>query len=231
MTSDIVDRGGLSAPVEVEERASIKLWHRLYGKYVAPRFRGQRMALFQRLMQVSDRERIIDLGGAEDTWKMIAAEPSVTMVNLWGEAYRHSRFVYEIGDACDLGHGDKSFDIAFSNSVIEHVGDWERQRRFAAEIRRVAPRYFVQTPNRYFPIEPHYMCLGIQFLPTTIFKKLLPWLSLWGLTIRPSREEIDASVAEIRLLTKDEMRELFPDAEIIEEKFLGMTKSIVAVRR
>ncbi len=67
-------------------------------------------------------------------------------------------------DGTQLPFGDREFDIAFSNSVIEHVPP-ELQAAFAAEVSRVADRYFVQTPNRYFPIEPHYQLPLFQFLP------------------------------------------------------------------
>jgi len=50
---------------------------------------------------------------------------------------------------------DGEFDLVFSNSVIEHVGDFERMRQFVHEARRVAKSYWIQTPSKWFPIEPH----------------------------------------------------------------------------
>jgi hypothetical protein len=219
-----------TGPVEVEERASIKAWHAFYRRYVAPRFRKGRMALFTRTLPVTDETRIIDFGGAATTWEMIDTKPLVTMVNLWGTAYRNGRFTYLITDACNVDAPDNTYDIAFSNSVIEHVGDYARQRAFAGEVRRIAPKYFVQTPYRYFPIEPHYMCLGLHFLPKPIFKRLVRWFSLWGLTVKPSPAEIEAAIADIKLLTVRQMRELFPDARIVRERLLFLTKSIIAIK-
>ena len=188
------------------------------------------MALFSRVLPVNDTTRIVDLGGAKSTWERIDAEPQVTMINTQGTPYKNGRFTFIIRDACSVDITDGSFDIAFSNSVIEHVGDFSRQKEFADTIRRIAPRYFVQTPYRYFPIEPHFMCLGIQFLPKPIFKRIVRWLSLWGIAVGPTQTEIDHLVDEIRLLTVREMRELFPDAQIVKERFLLFTKSIIAVR-
>jgi Methyltransferase domain len=216
--------------VDIEKQERIKAWHRFYYRYIAPRFRNRRMALFSRVLSVNDTTRIVDLGGAESTWERINAEPQVTMINTQGTPYKNGRFTFIIGDACSVNVTDDSFDVAFSNSVIEHVGNFSRQKEFADTVRRIAPRYFVQTPYRYFPIEPHFMCLGIQFLPKPIFKKIVRWLTLWGLTVKPNQAEIDALVDEIRLLTVREMRELFPDAQIVKERFLLFTKSIIAIR-
>jgi hypothetical protein len=91
----------------------------------------------------------------------------VTLLNVFGEAPwpLPPGMTYVCGSALGLPFDDNAFDVAYSNSVIEHVRTWENQVRFAAEIRRVAPRYYVQTPNAAFPIEPHVMGLGIQWLP------------------------------------------------------------------
>jgi methyltransferase family protein len=54
-----------------------------------------------------------------------------------------------------LPFADKSFAIATSNAVLEHVGSRRSQDRFVAELMRVAHRVFVSVPHRYFPIEHH----------------------------------------------------------------------------
>jgi SAM-dependent methyltransferase len=125
------------------------------------------------------------------------------------------------GDATALPFGDDEFDVAFSNSVIEHIRP-ELQPRFAAEVRRVARRYFVQTPNRYFPIEPHYQLPLFQFLPRRVRQAINRRFTLgW----QPKGEW-----EEITLLSARRLAELFPDAEIRRERLLGITKSIMAVK-
>ncbi|HZI33771.1 MAG TPA: methyltransferase domain-containing protein, partial [Candidatus Binatia bacterium] len=141
------------------------------------------------------------------------------------------RFVEEIGDGCALKYADKSFDIAYSNSVIEHLHTWENQKRFAAEIRRVGRGVFVQTPNRRFPIEPHFVTFFIHFLPPRLAKKLLPTFSFRGLFRSGDNNDLRKLANELRLLSLRELKELFPDCEIHREKWFGLTKSFIAVRR
>lgn len=129
-----------------------------------------------------------------------------------------------------LSAQDNSFDIAYSNSVIEHVGDWESQKAFAHEVRRVARRYYVQTPSRGFFIEPHFIGLFLHWFPKKAQRKLLPFLSLRYWISGESRTFFDDLVHEVNLLTAKQMRELFPDARIVRERFLGMTKSLFAIR-
>ena len=123
---------------------------------------------------------------------------------------------------------DRAFDVVFSNSVIEHVGGPNEQRRMAEEIRRVGKRYFVQTPNRNFPIEPHFLFPFYQFLPNTLQVWLLRSFDLGWFRRTPDPARARRAISGIRLLGYREVSRLFPEAEIYEEKFLGLTKSFVA---
>jgi hypothetical protein len=97
--------------------------------------------------------------------------------------------------------------------VIEHVGDWTKMEAMAREVRRLAPAYFIQTPNYWFPVEPHYKLPFVQYLPGSI------------------RRAVTGDDPErIRLLSPGQMRRLFPDAMLWRERAFGMTKSIVAIR-
>lgn len=68
---------------------------------------------------------------------------------------------------------DKEFDVCWSNAVIEHVGNYEKQLMFMKEIKRVAKAAFITTPNKYFPIEVHTRTPLLHFLPKKIFDKYL----------------------------------------------------------
>ena len=127
----------------------------------------------------------------------------------------------EYGDATRLRFADEEVGVAFSSSVIEHIPT-DLQPRFAAEIQRVAQRYFVQTPYRYFPIEPHYQFPFFQFFPERLQRFLNRHFTL-GWRQKGSWEEAN-------LLSIRDLKRLFPNAEIHRERVFGLTKSIMAVR-
>jgi hypothetical protein len=198
--------------------------HRLYRPF-QHYFRTRRMREFVELFQPSSSTRIIDIGGTAYNWTLISEEPVVVLVN------RDPGVEAVPGDGRQLAYGDGAFDIAYSNSVIEHVGEARDREAFAAELRRVAPRYYVQTPNRWFIVEPHLIAVGIHYLPRAVLRRIVRWCSVWGWVERPSQPRIDEVLASIHLLDRRELQALFPDAEIRAEKWLGMTKSLIAIRR
>lgn len=221
----------LASSIESYESKHIHAIYRPFNAF----FRRKRMARFVRAFGVTDKARILDLGGGPFNWSLIPQFPSVTMLNIRNDlatltpTRTGQRMVYYDGGRAPFP--DASFDICYSNSVIEHVGDEQAIEEFASEVRRLAPRYYVQTPNRWFPIEPHFICLFIHWLPVAIQRRLIRWLSVWGLVTRPTQARIDEMLNEIRLLSFREMQALFPDAEVVPERFLGFTKSIIAMKR
>ena len=121
-------------------------------------------ALIEQSVARTGRCRLLDLGGTRgfwDVWRNLVSSTglSVTCVNLSNDPSAFSgSFPLEsvVGDACALNHfEDNAFDLVFSNSVIEHVGLWPNKVAFAREVRRLAPSYLIQTPNFWFPIDPH----------------------------------------------------------------------------
>jgi SAM-dependent methyltransferase len=199
-------------------------------------FRRRRMRRFYAIFEPTSTTRLLDIGGAPNTWMSESRDRArfpVTMVNLRypdPAARANGRFTLVEGDALDLPFEDGSFDIAFSNSVIEHMTTWERQKAFACEARRVAGRLWIQTPARSFPLEPHVLAPFFQFLPGSLQRRLARNFTLWGLMTRPDKAGIEEMLGDIRLLTYREMQALFPDCRILKERVLGLTKSYIAVR-
>ena len=109
--------------------------------------------------------------------------------------------------------------------------DWEEQQKFANEIRRVGKSYYVQTPNRHFFLEPHVLTPFFHFFPKRWQRRMVKHFTVRGLLETLSPETCDEFVYGTRLLSGAEMRQLFPDAEIMRESLLGMTKSWIAVKR
>ena len=125
---------------------------------------------------------------------------------------------------------DHHFDLVHSNSVIEHVGSWPDFETFARNVRRLAPRYFVQTPNYWFPYEPHFRFPGFQYLPRLVRAALLNQFELGFFSRVDTTEEALHIVDHHRLLSSREMSTLFPDSEIHHEVWKGFRKSLMAIR-
>lgn len=200
---------------------------------LAHRLRTRRFAFFRSWVESLPRPiRILDVGGTEDYWERMGfldpADVELTIVNLDPPAARHTNVRTLAGDACRMPEqADGSYDVAFSNSVIEHVGDYERQREMANEIQRIGRRYFVQTPSRGFPIEPHFMFPFFQFLPPESRAWLLMHLSLnFGGRV-PTREAALEIALSVELLGERDFVSLFPGARLYREKVAGLTKSFI----
>jgi hypothetical protein len=183
---------------------------------------------------------IIDVGGTENYWNIVPRsyleqrDVGITIVNLPGKRKPddHGRFRFVEGDGCDLGeYASRSFDIAHSNSVLEHVGDYARMARFAEEVGRVADGYFIQTPNFWFPIEPHSMTPFFHWLPRSARIALVSRFQLGYWSKAKSSEHAERIVDSARLVNRRKMHELFADADIVTERLLGLPKSFIAVRR
>jgi SAM-dependent methyltransferase len=175
---------------------------------------------------------ILDIGGTATYWKTMELgthdQVFITLLNLTHNDVRLPHIHSMVGDARNIQVDDKSFDIVFSNSVIEHVGTFEHQLQMAAEVSRVGKHYFVQTPNKYFPLEPHFLFPFYQFLPRRARIRLLQNFRMGWFEKTPQLEKATAIVDGINLLNKQEFLLLFPHARLYEEKVFGMTKSFIA---
>ena len=206
--------------------------HRLYG-IASPFFRRRRLRWFKERLMIRPEDRLLDVGGYPWCWDEATMPNQITLLNLPspdGTTPTPGRYTWVTGDGCALPFADGSFDVVYSNSVIEHLGTRARQVQFAAEARRTGRRLWVQTPARGFFIEPHLLAPFIHWLPVRWQRRLIRNFTGWGWLTRPSVADVDAFLSEVRLLTRTEMGQLFPDCEILEEKFLGLTKSYIAVR-
>jgi Methyltransferase domain len=176
--------------------------------------RRRKLALFLDALRPGPETTVVDVGVGDTGF---STEPGVALSHNFFEAmYPWPERITAVSDvplpnfarefpqvACvtasgtDLPFDDGSFDIAFSNAVLEHVGGREEQRRFVHELCRVAPRVFISTPNRRFPVEVHTLMPFLHWLP------------------RRARNRAFAALGRdawrgVELLTRRELLELFP---------------------
>jgi hypothetical protein len=216
-------------------------------QHYSERARQRRARLFNDLLRPTPEDRILDLGSEDGTHvaQVVPYRSNVTIADISGaplelgaERYGFQTLLLDETGRIPVPNG--YFDVVFCSSVIEHVtvdkhdlysisshdafarAALRRQRRFADEIRRVGRNYFVQTPNRYFLIESHTWLPGIVgFLPRKWLLSLIPVFNrFWPKQTSP----------DWNLLTARELATLFPEAEILREKSLGITKSLMAVK-
>lgn len=203
---------------------------------LAASFRRKRFQLLYTLVQeLPCPVRILDVGGEQRFWEMMGLENipdyQVVILNIVPQQVNWPNFRAMTGDATDLSQfADRSFDVAFSNSVIEHLGSYTNQQRMAEEIRRVGKAYYVQTPNRFFPLEPHFLLPFFQFFPFRLQVALQQRFNLGWYQKIPARKQAEAHVRSHQLLRRAELQALFPDGYVYSEKVFGLTKSFVVHR-
>jgi hypothetical protein len=219
------------------------LWDNTVPTSLASRMRAARSRYLREMIEKVHLRKgsctIADVGGDRGYWEIFgeaylrSKNVSIVLANLKFEGESGAEdgiFRYMGADARALdSFENKQFDIAHSNSLIEHVGSWKDKRSTANETIRIAQLYYVQTPNYWFPIEPHFLLPGFQFLPkqariALIRKKRRGWID---------KAESYSDAAEVvegcDLLSTTEMKTLFPDAVIIPERFFLFTKSLIAI--
>lgn len=212
-------------------------------KSIGSKLRRKRIALLLKMIdpifEKNGVVNIIDIGGTETYWGLVSKQylktrkVNITIVNLPGIPMPndHSLFSFVQSDGCNLKlFDDKSFHIAHSNSVIEHVGDWERKVQFAKELSRVSESFFVQTPNYWFPIEPHNMTPFFHWLPKPVRIWLVSHFKLGNWKKATSIDKAVRIVESARLLNKKMLQELFKDAHIFTERYFKLAKSLIAVK-
>jgi hypothetical protein len=199
---------------------------------ISERLRRRRWSLI--LEQIPDlgSMRVLDLGGTGPWWANSPVLPRhITAINLYDSNFVHPSVTMIAGDALQADElvAGQSFDLVFSNSVIEHLGGHSARKRFAELASSLAPRYVIQTPYRYFPVEPHWMFPGFQFLPVKARGYLAPRWPLGHTRGYDPRDAVD-EVMGTDLLSASEMKEYFPDSSVVFERIGGVPKSMIAIR-
>jgi hypothetical protein len=200
---------------------------------VGDRRRQRRWQWFHTAFPEIESMSVVDLGGRADSWLRAPVHPaSVHVIDLEPSSEDLPSWIRaDEADACDLPSWITAnrYDLVFSNSVIEHVGGHSPRMQFAASVHKLAERHWVQTPYRYFPIEPHWLFPGFQFLPLNIRAELS---RRWPLVHTPSashQEGLRAAMG-VELLSRAEMAYYFPDSVLQFERIGGIIKSLIAVK-
>jgi SAM-dependent methyltransferase len=167
---------------------------------------------------------ILDIGGEHYTWDIIGRRDGVLLLNV-SAPLKTGGFQYLLGSGLALPFADKSFDLAFSNSVIEHVGSEANQFQFAGEMMRVGRRIYCQTPSRLFPFDPHLTTPFLHWLPRSWLRpKLLRYFTLNGWLLKKPYEY------DVTWISKRKLRKMFPECKITTERFLLLPKSFTVTK-
>ena len=201
---------------------------------ISNQLRSKRFRLFEELCSSLPRPlTIIDIGGTVNFWAQRGwvgiNHVHITLVNQHQEQQDYDNITSVIGDATNLHQfAHRSFDIAFSNSVIEHLFTFENQVAMGREVQRVAKAYWIQTPNYWFPIEPHFHVPGWQWMPIWLRVEIIRRYTCGWRGRTPDPVKALKVVSEVNLMTKRQLRRIFPTASIVPEKFFGLNKSWIA---
>ncbi|HUQ35684.1 MAG TPA: hypothetical protein VM144_04840 [Aestuariivirga sp.] len=191
------------------------------------------MNLFLRIMQPERGAKILDVGGLPSLngvpgfWDQCKGDYDITLINLPGAfASFSSRELapYRLieADVCEYV-SNEVYDIAFSNSVVEHVGSRNRQESFAQFVRSAGRRYWVQTPSPLFPLEAH---CNLPFWWMRSHSYRLSKIKTWKFSGNP---ELAAQMSGTRPITRTLLHTLFPGCAILTERVLGFSKSYIAL--
>lgn len=197
-------------------------------------FRRKRGSLFRETLPNFTSLKVCDVGGSRHFWEKQNAEnvPSdLTLVNIRDDGQARSftgamdQFKVVLYDGETLPFPDKSFDVAVCNSVIEHV-PLHLRANLVREIKRISNYYFIQTPAFVFPIEPHFFCPALHWLPREVARRAVRF-SPWRYLSKPTDEHIQDYFNEIQILTLKEFEGYAPGSKRFNEMFLGVPKSYV----
>jgi len=201
--------------------------------------RARKLELFNQIMKPVKEMKLLDVGAQInpnghkehqliDTypWKHNFAVVNISQEHITVIKKRYSEVEAVVCDACELPWDDKSFDVVFSNAVIEHLGSFERQKKMAAEIMRVGKRWFVTTPNRWFPFEFHMRLPLVTWLPGDSYLRIGHIISYNHIR---GKYMFGAKRDDLRLMSASELQECFPGSKIIKQRVTFMAETLIAV--
>lgn len=202
----------------------VRLFQALLGPF-SHHTRRKRGELFVATMKPVPGEKVLDVGGQPQIWDHVKVPLEITCLNLAGimttEHQSHHKFIFVEGDGCDMPQFQPGqFDMVFSNSVIEHVGDESKRAMFAREIRRISNRYWVQTPYKHYPIEAHsgmpFWWLYPEFIRKAILRRWKKKLPAWT-----------EMIEHTTVISTSELKALFPESKVRLE-WMIFPKSLIA---
>ena len=178
--------------------------------------------------------KIIDIGGSDYYWKSLGFTGDdnykIDIINIEDQetdSFKNISFIKK--DVRDLGFiKGKEYDLVFSNSMIEHLGNSEEQKKLADEIQRIGKNYFIQTPNYYFPVEPHFLLPFFQFLSDDMKTKLISKFDLGWFEKQTDIVKARELAVSVKLLKEIDLKKLFPGCKIYKEKYFLLNKSFIA---
>lgn len=203
---------------------------------LSTRSRRIKMEMLQRYVPLRGDERILDIGSQVDVQsrqilERIEDKRRIVAANLMPEHLVNIRTAYPgictvQTDARLLPFGDQAFDLVYSNAVIEHVGGFEDQRRMADEVRRVGKRWFLTTPNRWYPFEFHARMPFLSWLPPRLMHKVA---RVWAYNHVLRRYRPGNDYSDVHLMTARQLRQLFPDSLVLKPRVTFWPETLVVV--
>ena len=196
------------------------------------KIRQNRLKMFLSCLKKVDKRPItmLDVGGTVEFWSGVALPQEGSKYVLLNMFQQETEPPFEsvVGDACDMKEfSENQFDVVFSNSVINIVGPLERQRKMAEEIRRVGRHYFIQAPNKWFPIDWRTLIPFFHMLPPGIQEWFFMRIPVGSYRKALNKEEAKDWTTRVRDLSYKELKRLFPGSQVTREKVMGFTKSFI----
>ncbi len=191
---------------------------------------ARKFELLRSLFRPTPEDRVLDIGASGEVFLRYTFEdvyPYPERITAGGYDLQevssarnyYPKPCYVVFDGCSLPFRDASFDLVFSNAVIEHILGEGRQKRFAEEVMRVGKSWFVTTPNYWFPFESHYHLPFIQFMPSWMQR---PYNRLLGTHIPKG------ALQELALLSARRLQKLFPTSRIARVRVTFWPETLVA---